>query len=169
MSNAHLFLHNNFKHFTSSTLSSYTGYQSGTKSYKYKGFMYKLKPKEIIHFLDLSNKSHTNMINYLKKLKPPEKYIENILNILSQVCGGRASLYNRMPNTRYSQNNTNAYGNMYNLVRRQPRLAIKKWIRDIVLELGFDGIYEGDGSYNSYLLFNTSKLSIDNKRVFKSR
>ena len=62
LSDKHLYLHNNMKDFTNATLSSYSSYQSSSRGHSYKGHIFTLKPKETLKFLDLSNKSISNIM-----------------------------------------------------------------------------------------------------------
>ena len=176
LNDKHLYLHNNVKDFTNSTLSSYSGYQSSTRGQSYKGFIFTLKPKENLKFLDLSNKSITNIISQLQKIKKPEKYVKNQLNILNKVGRGRASVYNRMPNktnfqdmrgfhisNRITNMQSQTFQNLNDMYKKLPRRIIQHYILQIIQEHDFDGIFEGNESYNSYVLFNTSKVNIQSK------
>ena len=176
LSDKHLYLHNNVRDFTNATLSSYSSYQSQSRGCSYYGHIYTLKPKETLRFLDLSNKSISNIISNLQKIKQPKKYVQNQLNILHNVGSGRASVYNRMPNRNNFQDvrqfhignrisvHSQTFKNLSNLYKKLPRRIIQNYILSIMQENNYDGIYEGTESYNSYLLFSTSKLEIQSRR-----
>lgn len=130
----HIFLHKNIKNFGNHQIEFYTKYQGGTKPR-----LIEFKTTRPLKLLNLSKKGYSNMFNVMNKLNPrPEiQYIKNLFQTF---------------NPRVSRNS------IYDRIRHPAvRHYIQNYIRETLLLHGYNGLYEGSPSYNSYLLLNVGK------------